>query len=314
MVWLLMAVHVCSLPETHEQAATSSQRPMAALLAFLTAFFRHFCSLSRLDGVLRFAPDGSASDFRRKEGRRDGPWAELAVLDPTREGSESLNLAPRLPPATQLLLAFELQRAGRRLERIPRSSAEAAPGESRQILENVFEPLPEGTNALPSFLPAWIGVLVLRPASEGDGSAAPTVEVAIADHIVTRPGWAAPFLLRGDERSELHVRLCRVDEQGGAKCEIRKAKLVALNPSHFICRIGLEKDPGKGWRLDKEGAERLREMRQLVHDLFSESHDNLENVPPKVQPLALDAFALEQPGAIDPVTLPSPMRSRCTQI
>mmetsp|Transcript_117780 Transcript_117780/g.305688 ORF Transcript_117780/g.305688 Transcript_117780/m.305688 type:complete len:660 (+) Transcript_117780:67-2046(+) len=306
LAWLLMAVHVCSLPETHEQAMASGRRPMAALLAFLGAFFRHYSSLHRLDGVLRFAPDGSASDFRRRARPRDEPWAELAVLDPTREGAESLNLAPRLPPATQLLLAYELQRAGSRLERIPKT-CEAAPGTSRQILEEVFESLPDGTNALPSFLAAGIGVLVLRMEAE-DGTQSVDVEVGIAEHIVTRPGWAAPFLLRSDERSEFHVKLCNVEDYG-VHCELRKACPIVLGPCDFICRVGLEKD-GRGWNLDKEGAERLQVMRRLVRDVFLDTED-LENVPPKAQSLS---STWENGGGSDLTTLPSPMRSRCTQI
>merc|ERR1719420_2577646 len=42
IAWLLMAVHVCSLPETLQQAGVSGQRPMAALLASLAAFFQHY--------------------------------------------------------------------------------------------------------------------------------------------------------------------------------------------------------------------------------------------------------------------------------
>lgn len=279
---------------------------MAALLAFLAAFFRHYCSLHRLDGVLRFAPDGSASDFGRRPGPRNGPWADLAVLDPTREGPESLNLAPRLPPATQLLLAYEMQRAGFRLERISKN-CEGAPGESRQILEEVFESLPDGTNALPSFLSAGIGVLVLRTEAK-DCGLGPQVEVGIVEHIVTRPGWAAPFLLRSDERSELHVKLCDTVDQS-MNCELRNTHPIVLAPCNFICRVGLEKD-GRRWTLDREGADRLLVMRQLVRELFLD-HEDLENVPPKVQPWG---GARDQKGGSDLTMLPSPMRTRCTQI
>merc|ERR1719310_1101431 len=44
LAWLLMAVHVCSLPETHEQAIISGSRPMVALLAALTAFFMYYAA------------------------------------------------------------------------------------------------------------------------------------------------------------------------------------------------------------------------------------------------------------------------------
>lgn len=261
LAWLLMAVHVCSLPETHEQAIVSSQRPMAALLASLGAFFRHYSALDRLDGVLQFAADGSASSFRRRAKTSQDPWAVLAVLDPTREGSESLNLAPSLPRATQLLVAYELQRASMRLQ-------QALPSESRRLLEEVFEPLPDGTNALPSFHTGTIGVLVLC-GEIVKGSDIPDVEVALIESIVTRPGWVAPFLLRGDDRSELDSALLDVEEISGT-CHRRQGKAVLLCPCHFICRIRLEKHKdNRSWMLDLEGRERLRWMKKYMQQHVS---------------------------------------------
>merc|ERR1719331_2523427 len=90
VAWLLMAVHVCSLPETHEQAIISGQRPMVALLASLAAFFHHYAVIDGLDGVLTFAPDGSSSEFRQDKSKKKSPrlatspWGDLSVLDPTR--------------------------------------------------------------------------------------------------------------------------------------------------------------------------------------------------------------------------------------
>eukprot|EP00435_Cladocopium_sp_Y103_P067962 s187_g30.t2 len=80
---------------------------------------------------------------RRERQRGCSPWAELSVLDPTREGTESLSLVPRLHPATQLLLGHELQRAYQRFE---------AHGDNREMLEDALRPVPEGINALPSFI------------------------------------------------------------------------------------------------------------------------------------------------------------------
>merc|ERR1719158_1837973 len=59
-----MAVHVCSLPETLRQAVNSGQRPMAALLASLAAFFHHYAAPGGFNGVLQFAADGSSSECR----------------------------------------------------------------------------------------------------------------------------------------------------------------------------------------------------------------------------------------------------------
>merc|ERR1719183_2631305 len=93
---------------------------MAALLASLAAFFHHYSAPGGLNGVLQFAADGSTSEFRRKGEKCNSPWAELSVLDPTREGAESLDLAPRLPPATQILMSYELRRASQRLQCVPK--------------------------------------------------------------------------------------------------------------------------------------------------------------------------------------------------
>eukprot|EP00913_Durusdinium_trenchii_P000267 g242.t1 len=64
LAWLLMAVHVCSLKENQHEVS-STQRPMAALLSSLAAFFGHYQSLECLDGVLCFSADGASSHFRQ---------------------------------------------------------------------------------------------------------------------------------------------------------------------------------------------------------------------------------------------------------
>jgi len=317
VAWLLMAVHVCSLPETHEQALQGCQRAMAALLASLSSFFRHYAALGCLDGILQFAADGSSSEFRRRS-RADRPkgdrasdsWAEFAVLDPTREGSESLNLAPPLPPATQLLLAHELRRAGQRLERIP-TRCEASAGESRRILGEVFEPLPEGTNAMPSFMGCAVGVLLLW-GENLKGGGGRTIECGMVEHIVPRPGWAAPFLHRSDDRSELHVRLCDVDERTGRCHTRRKIPVVVLCPCHFICRVHLEKE-GRTVRLDAEGLERLKAMRCHLQTLDTQQQRHREEAPAKaLVDSAPTAPALAPPGP-SLGSIPSPTRSCFTQ-
>merc|ERR1719331_1148344 len=270
IAWLLMAVHVCSLPETHEQAIISGQRPMVALLASLAAFFHHYAAPDGLDGVLMFAADGSSSEFRRSSEKKPSPrsssnvWGELSVLDPTREGNERLDLAPRLPPATQLLLSHELRRASQRLHRVPKGR-ELSFGDGRRVLEEVFEPLPEGMNNLPSFTVSMgvMGVLLLW---EQDSTGPGTVELAIIDSISPRPGWIAPFLHRGDDRSELSVRLLDVEERTGRATPRKSSNPeVVLCPCHFICRVQLDKD-GKNYRLDTEGLERMKAMKLYLSE------------------------------------------------
>lgn len=307
LAWLLMAVHVCSLPEAMQQAVVSSTRPMAALLGSLGTFFRHFTAPGGLDGALAFAPDGSSSEFKRRPRKGRGPWAELAVLDPTREGPERLNLVPRLPPAAQVLLTHELQRAAQRLNRVS-VSHEGSYGESRAILEEVFAPVPEGANLMPSSAAGGLGVLLLRgEISKGRA----TVQVAIVDSVAPRRGWTAQFLHRADERSELEARLCDADERTGW-CTVRTGSIVAY-PCHFICRVDLERGTdGHSWRLDAEGLDRLRAMRRRLEE--AEASDNDET---PAQGASCQAAAARQQSSSREGPqlsgLPSPLRARNPQ-
>eukprot|EP00933_Yihiella_yeosuensis_P039180 TRINITY_DN33130_c0_g1_i1.p1 TRINITY_DN33130_c0_g1~~TRINITY_DN33130_c0_g1_i1.p1 ORF type:complete len:632 (+),score=114.71 TRINITY_DN33130_c0_g1_i1:229-2124(+) len=332
--WLLMAVHVCSLPETHEQAIVSGQRPMAALLASLSAFFRHYNSLERLDGVLQFAPDGGSSDFKRRSEREiksRGPaatsaLAELGVLDPTREGAESLNLVPRLYPATQLLLSHELSRASKFLDQVPKGN-EALPGDSRPIMEELFRALPEGTNALPSWLHGQTVPALVTCGEVAPGSGIQQVEFGIIEGVAPRPGWKAPFLLRGDERSEVSVRICDIEELSG-NITNHRPNVLRLSPSNFICRVNLERE-GQKWRIDREGVQRYRSMRETISELLARREKLVEQAresaaAAKAENLKVDICNKDQgnkennvnessPKGLSNVTnLPSPSRSART--
>jgi len=279
LAWLLMAVHVCSQPETHKQAIFDSHRPMVALLASLEAFFRYYNSLENIDGVLQFAADGSSATFKRwtpVEKKRAAPWAELAVLDPTREGAESLNLAPWLPAATQLMIVYELRRAWR-LFKIA-SAGEEKLGESWALLEKVFEPLPAGTSELPASITGVgpVGALMLVGEIEG-GSTLPEVELAIIEDVLAKPGWAAPFLMRHDERSEVHVTLCAAEESGG-QYYLRKKSSVVLCPVHFISRVRVEKDSKGKWKLDSNDYQRFTEIKKYVAELGVPRNDGVPDV------------------------------------
>jgi hypothetical protein len=305
LAWLLMAVHVCSLPETHEQAILSGQRPMVALLASLAAFFHHYAARDGLDGVLKFASDGSASEFRREKraSSRASPWASLSVLDPTREGAECLDLAPRLPPASQLLILHELRRASQRLDCVPKGR-EATIGDGRRVLEEVFEPLPEGINALPSFGVNAMNVMGALFLWDQDSKGCGTLQLGIIERISPRPGWSAPFLHRFDDRSELVARLQDVEASG--RCTQRGKKNnteVSLCPCHFICRVHLEKD-GKAWRLDSESLDRYQSMKRYLLDLSSRGKD-----PEPEQAKAADVSSMEV-AASELAKLPSPARTR----
>lgn len=314
IAWLLMAVHVCSLPETHEQAITSGQRPMVALLASLAAFFHHYAALDGLDGVLQFAADGSSSEFRRGAEKKkspthltNSPWGELSVLDPTREGAESLDLAPRLPPATQLLMSHELRRASHRLQRVPKGR-EMSYGDGRRVLEEVFEQMPEGVNALPSFFVPSMGImgaLLLCPDSNDKGSMG-TLEIGIIESISPRPGWAAPFLHRNDERSEVAVQLLDMEERTG-RAFARKTHnpQVVLCPCHFICRVQLG-DDARNLKIDTEGLERFKAMKRYVVERSAQVRAKTEASEP-AEKAPVEPTTAVSPGSLS--KLPSPSRA-----
>jgi len=286
VAWLLMAVHVSSLKQTNHEAL-SKRRPMAALLSSLASFFRHYQSLERLDGVLYFSPDGSSSEFRRRERQRGcSPWAELSVLDPTREGTESLSLVPRLHPATQLLLGHELQRAYHRIE---------AHGDNREMLEDALRPVPEGINALPSFIEEPLCALVVcGELSPGLGNQ--QVELALIEKVAPRPGWMAPFLLRSDERSQMTVRLMDLEDRSG-QCRFRRVPRVTLCPANFICQVFMT--DATAWRIDEEGLVRFHSMRQIVAGLREQSRVVEESCD---KPKTIESVAPTLPTALQNVT------------
>jgi len=198
---------------------------------------------------------------------------------------------------------------------VPRRS-EASPGQSRTILEDVFKPLPDGNNELPSFLSCGVGVLVLWGESSGArGSIARKVEVGWVESIVPKPGWTAPFLHRSnDERSEIHVRLLDVEEKNG-KCSQRARKTsVILCPCHFICKVRLDTSPdGRTWRMDAEGLDRFRCMKKYMQELTGPRSN--EGACGSVLVAAVEV-AGQGEGALPAglASIPSPMRSRTVMI
>jgi hypothetical protein len=300
IAWLLLALHTCSMPETRKEA--SNKGPMAGLATALRAFFNGYCNPGSLHGTLQFDCEAGdfeklSSEFRPSPTNRDSPWADLVVLDPTQSGEE-INLAPSLTPATQLLLIHELQRAAAYLEaRAPADSpstprkgsvsseeskatmAETADekegieaqskqppqGKGMQRLEDLFEGLPPLKNSLPSMTTESLAALLLQgDPSKGVGS----IEVAIIDRIVPRQGWSAPFLHRSDTTSELHARLCEVNE-GTGSCQPRRDGVVVLCPCHFVCMLELERNgtDAQRYRLSEGDLERYRSMRHVLSKL-----------------------------------------------
>eukprot|EP00435_Cladocopium_sp_Y103_P067564 s187_g30.t1 len=224
---------------------------------------------------------------RRERQRGCSPWAELSVLDPTREGTESLSLVPRLHPATQLLLGHELQRAYQRFE---------AHGDNREMLEDALRPVPEGINALPSFIEEPLcALMVCGELSTGTGIQ--QVELAVIEKVTPRPGWMAPFLLRSDERSQMTVRLMDLEENSG-RCRFRRVPRVTLCPANFICQVFMTQDSNT-WRIDEEGLVRFHSMRQIVAGLMEQSRVAEESCE---EPKTTKSVAPTLPAALQNVT------------
>lgn len=262
-------------------------RPMIGLFASLCAFFSCWSDVASLDGSLRFADDGSSSEFRRRPlfGCRS-PWAELSVIDPTCPAMEGSDLTPKLLPATQVLLSAELCRVRTLLGRVcdQQASGGGSPRAPRHHLQEIFDALPESANSLPSFVPRRLGVLMLVGDPAKDVG---VIEVAVIERVVPRPGWAAPFLHRADIRSELFVHLCDVQERSG-KCKIRKGSIV-LCPCHFVCRVNADFG-SRTWILDEKTRERLLLLRRCIAEMGAR-HQAMKSLP------RLDAAREESNGA-----------------
>lgn len=270
IVWLLMALHTCSLPETNKAIDAIGHAQMAALSAALTAFFHGWAGLDGLHGTLEFGgeSDGVVSEFRHRDRKRNSPWPELSVLDPTMPivgSGVSSDLVPSLSPATRLLLMYELERASKRLPQAAEGSQNIACA-TRRDMDEVFEQTFLGRNVLPSMVPHGAGCVALF--LQGDPTkGVGVIELGIIDQIVPRPGWTADFLHRSDTISELHARTCEVDEQTG-HCRARREGHVVLCPCHFVCLAYLKQDNYQ-LVLDPESLMRISCMKAILAGLRS---------------------------------------------
>lgn len=285
-----MVLHVLdNLPAVSE--TSSKEDTNRALLAALAAFFDFFCAC-RCSGQLQFS-DIRRSEFhphahgehRGSSERRQLPFGDLSVLDPTTSQASACELATPLSQATRLLHAYELQRAQRLA-----TAALSAPSEGRLPKGDVVAPLPcgevvapsaasggyalrslfadasEAINLLPSFLPAQaVAVLVLR-----DGM----LQTGILQQVTAKPGWVAPWLYRKDSHSAMALELCNVDQFSGALTP-RQGLEHWYCAADFVCMAGIEVDDsskcrrgrriyGCHWKLQSDSLERWRSMRELL--------------------------------------------------
>jgi hypothetical protein len=251
IVWLLMALHAvrCSVSLPFDAVS----RPMATLLVALHAFFEKYSTWKGLHGAIVFSPDGS--EFHPHKETHAAPWVEFSVMDPTRQGAESLDLAPRIAPATMLLLVHEIRRAARRLP----SLQETNYGDGRQALEEIFTEVPETQNQLPVCLSdstEAYGVMILY--GEGVGR----VEVGLVNSIIPRAGWTAPFLHRRDDRSSVQVHLLDAEDRT-TRFHSRRKPPVVICPCQFICRVIMWWDTqSKAWAVTPDSWERYQEIKR----------------------------------------------------
>lgn len=257
IVWLLMALHAvhCSVSLPFDAVS----RPMATLLVALHAFFEKYSTWEGLHGAVVFSPDGS--EFHPHKENYASPWVEFSVMDPTRQGVESLDLAPRVSPATMLLLVHEIRRAAKRLP----SLQEPTYGDGRTALEEIFTEVPEDANQLPFSInhsTEPYGVIILY--GEGLGR----VEVGIINSIIPRPGWAAPFLHRRDDRSTVQVHLLDAEDRTMRfHSRIRKTPVVVC-PCQFICRITIWWDAKiQAWAVTPDSWEKFQDIKRSLNEI-----------------------------------------------
>mmetsp|Transcript_52871 Transcript_52871/g.83986 ORF Transcript_52871/g.83986 Transcript_52871/m.83986 type:complete len:623 (-) Transcript_52871:234-2102(-) len=269
IAWLLMALHTTShTVASNSEDEWSMKSTMEQLLICLTAFFRDYSAPGALHGALRFsreAEDGSySSEFRRSPRNADSPWSELVVLDPAPAApgvadSQDVNLAPCLSAATQLLIAYELQRAACLLQGWNKSER------SGSFLEALFLGHLPMKNSLPAIIkdgPVTCLLLQGNP-SQGVG----TLQVVVIEKIFPRPGWNAPFLHRFDTSSELYARVFDVCEESGS-CDLKPEPVghVVLCPCHFVCMIELQRD-GSKYKVKEDDLRIYRTMQRTLSEM-----------------------------------------------
>lgn len=270
MTWLLLALHSCS-------SITAPAPGMPQLMAFLTAFFHSYSALGGLDGQLAFEDEAGKSNFAPREQRKKSPWSELSVLDPTHKGEfgDSSELAPKLLPATQLLIAYELRRASSLL-----SEACAPEVKDNNFMRQLFDGAQENYNSLPSSLASSIGaIMLLGDPSNGVG----TLELATITHVTAHRDWKADFLHRSDKHSEIYVRLFDADEKKRS-CKQRPRGNCVLCPCHFVCRVSLFKTTSTHLELSDEDWDRFNGMKEYIREL-QKRHQACNEIKEGVTPM-----------------------------
>lgn len=248
LAWLLLALHSCN-------SVDPSLTQMSQLIASLSAFFHSYAEFGGLHGTLVFEGDDGQSTFTQRSRKKQSPWSELSVLDPTLKDNDNSELVPKLLPATQLLFAYEFRRASSLLREAP-----------EDFIRRMYNPVEEDSNSLPSSVSSNIGaIMLLCDPSKGVG----TLQLVYISEVCAHSDWKASFLHRSDTRSEIYVRLLDLDLATG-HCQAQKkggARTMVLCPCHFVCRVRIEKQHKNRQVLKSEDLERFKDMQQYLREL-----------------------------------------------
>lgn len=249
VVWTLMVIHALRCSVFYNEADGGKDRDAAVtertLLSAIAAFFDRFAE-GGLAGTLLFA-DGQHAQFWPQQASNDHQQlpalssGAFSVLDPTTTsedsaayGIEPLELAPRISSATQLLQAYELQRA-QQLSSLALNSDEGG-----AALSLLFAEVDELDYLLPAVVPQEpTGVVLL---SEG------SLVFGILRKINLKPGWSAAFLHRHDKFSRLAVEVCNVDFETCTAVTQDSSGLQWLSASDVVCMATIRRcDEASSW-------------------------------------------------------------------
>jgi hypothetical protein len=281
-----MVIHALRCSVFYNEAGGANSRATVnerRLLGAIAVFFDRFAE-GGLSGTLLFA-EGKRAEFwpqaSLSESERQVPALSsgaFSVLDPTTTsedsaafGIEPVDLAPRISSATQLLHAYELQRA-QSLSSLALAREELSPdsGESGDALNRLFSEVNEALYLLPSAVPDEpLGLMFLCGG---------VLLFGLLQHITLKPGWAATFLNRHDVLSRIAVRICSVDLETRVALpqESAPSLLHWLSPADAVCTASLRPCcNGSAWErrncyeLDAESLEHWCSMHALLgNDLF----------------------------------------------
>lgn len=287
--WMLMAIHSLQCSPAVEDS--ENNRHDRNVLSAIATFFGEFSIEGRRSGAILFCDSGESTfQFQPFEGHP--LWPKLSVLDPVLCSQNAppaqANLVPTLSMATQLLYAYELQRASQLSAEALRLSASS---DGAGAIKALFAERPESGNFLPSVLANctdWFAELALVLQES-------CLHLVMLCNASPRSGWTAPFLHRLDNNSTLQARICDVNlETGAVSVRLGQACQLVFTPAHFVSRAYLT----AAGSLDPEDLQRLRDMLELL----SRTCGQAQAVPEATEPLQCNGGYTDwQPHRIFPM-------------